>query len=313
MGRALRVEADGGSRGNPGVAGYGALVRDDTGRVVVELAEPLGTASNNVAEYRGMIAGLEAVLQIDPGASVEVAMDSKLVVEQMEGRWKIKHADMRELALRGRRLVEQIEAAEGSVRFTWIPRAQNSAADLLSNRGMDGDSVSDWVGEVLASEDGNSGPSAQSEAATLDAAHSPLAAPALPTEPTRVVLVAAGGDRAQAARGVGSLIGSGPASLLVWDEGATVGDLKALGAVAADGPAGRDLSGDSVSEAWRECIQLGGFVVVAASPAQVREVVAEILEVPPRARERLSIAAGSLTAIEAQPDGAITIAFVGRT
>ncbi|HEX5511009.1 MAG TPA: reverse transcriptase-like protein, partial [Actinomycetales bacterium] len=96
--RRLIVEADGGSRGNPGPAGYGALVRDAaTGEVLFEIGESIGTATNNVAEYRGLIAGLRAAADIDPGASVEVRMDSKLVVEQMTGRWKIKHEDMRRL------------------------------------------------------------------------------------------------------------------------------------------------------------------------------------------------------------------------
>ena len=111
MGRALRVEADGGSRGNPGIAGYGALVRDvDSGDLLVELAAPLGTASNNVAEYQGMLAGLAAAQRISADAEVLVAMDSKLVVEQMSGRWKIKHPDMRELALQGRDLVAAMSA-----------------------------------------------------------------------------------------------------------------------------------------------------------------------------------------------------------
>ncbi len=142
MGRALRVEADGGSRGNPGVAGYGALVRDPaTGRVLAERAAPLGTASNNVAEYSGLIAGLEAAMEIDPGADVDVAMDSKLVVEQMAGRWKIKHEDMRRLALEARDLAAAISAAGGSVTYRWVPRAQNTDADVLSNVGMDGRTV----------------------------------------------------------------------------------------------------------------------------------------------------------------------------
>ena len=99
MPRALIVEADGGSRGNPGVAGFGALVRDAaTVTVLLERAEPLGTASNNVAEYAGLLAGLEGALRLDPAPDIEVRMDSKLVVEQMSGRWKIKHEDMRRLA-----------------------------------------------------------------------------------------------------------------------------------------------------------------------------------------------------------------------
>ena len=99
---AVIVEADGGSRGNPGTAGYGALVRDArTGEVLAERAAPLGIASNNVAEYSGLVAGLQAVLDLGlaTDATVEVRMDSKLVVEQMSGRWKIKHPDMRPLAL----------------------------------------------------------------------------------------------------------------------------------------------------------------------------------------------------------------------
>ncbi|WP_409485477.1 bifunctional RNase H/acid phosphatase [Arsenicicoccus dermatophilus] len=142
MGGRLVVEADGGSRGNPGVAGYGALVRDAvTGRLLAERAAPLGKESNNVAEYSGLIAGLQAAALVDPGADVEVRMDSKLVVEQMSGRWKIKHEDMRRLALQARELCTARSAAGGSVTFTWIPRADNTAADTLSNDGMDGHTI----------------------------------------------------------------------------------------------------------------------------------------------------------------------------
>jgi ribonuclease H / adenosylcobalamin/alpha-ribazole phosphatase len=144
--RRLVVEADGGSRGNPGVAGYGAVVRDaDTGTVLVERAGPLGQRSNNVAEYQGLIAGLEAAAALAPGAGVEVRMDSKLVVEQMAGRWKIKHPDMRELARRAHDLL----AGLGEVRWTWVPREANRAADRLSNVGMDGRTV-DTLARALA-------------------------------------------------------------------------------------------------------------------------------------------------------------------
>ncbi|MEU6038255.1 bifunctional RNase H/acid phosphatase [Actinomadura sp. NPDC047616] len=133
-GRRLVVEADGGSRGNPGPAGYGALVRDAlTGEVLAEVAESIGTATNNVAEYRGLIAGLGAAAALDPSARVEVRMDSKLVVEQMSGRWKIKHPDMVPLALRAR----EIAAGLGSVSYTWIPRERNAHADRLANEAMD--------------------------------------------------------------------------------------------------------------------------------------------------------------------------------
>ena len=131
MSRRLVVEADGGSRGNPGPAAYGALVRDaDSGGVLIEVAEAFGEATNNVAEYRGLIAGLQAAARIDPDAELEVRLDSKLVVEQMGGGWRIKNAALRDLALQARRL------APGA-RYTWIPRAENAAADALVNEVLD--------------------------------------------------------------------------------------------------------------------------------------------------------------------------------
>ena len=90
------IEADGGSRGNPGPSSYGALVRDaDTGTVLAQRGETIGIATNNVAEYSGLIAGLEMAREHAPDViDVEVRMDSKLVIEQMAGRWKIKHQSM---------------------------------------------------------------------------------------------------------------------------------------------------------------------------------------------------------------------------
>ncbi|MBF6213093.1 bifunctional RNase H/acid phosphatase [Nocardia puris] len=135
------VEADGGSRGNPGPAGYGAVVFDaDHATVLAERRESIGVATNNVAEYRGLIAGLEAAAEL--GARiVSVRMDSKLVVEQMSGRWKVKHAAMIPLADRARRLVTGFDR----VTFAWIPRAQNSHADRLANEAMDDASLVDEV------------------------------------------------------------------------------------------------------------------------------------------------------------------------
>ncbi len=136
MGEAIRrvvVEADGGSRGNPGPAAYGALVKDaDTGRVLAEEGTTIGVASNNVAEYRGLIAGLHLAEQVAPGADIEVRMDSKLVVEQMSGTWKIKHPDMKPLALEANRL------APFGTTYTWVPREQNKHADRLANEALDG-------------------------------------------------------------------------------------------------------------------------------------------------------------------------------
>jgi probable phosphoglycerate mutase len=105
----------------------------DTGAVLAERAERIGIASNNVAEYRGLIAGLEAVRELDPTAEVEVRMDSKLVVEQMSGRWRIKHPDMRALALQARDILPTAQ-----VTYTWIPRAENGRADALVNDALDG-------------------------------------------------------------------------------------------------------------------------------------------------------------------------------
>jgi len=131
--RRLIVEADGGSRGNPGPAAYGALVRDaETGEVLVEIAEHIGTASNNVAEYRGAIAGLTAARDLDPEADVEVRMDSKLVVEQLSGRWQVKHPDMRALAKQARAVWPG-----GVIRYTWVPRERNKDADRLANEALD--------------------------------------------------------------------------------------------------------------------------------------------------------------------------------
>jgi ribonuclease HI len=127
------VEADGGSRGNPGPAGYGAVVLDaQSGEVLAEACEGIGVATNNVAEYRGLIAGLRAAIELG-GTDVEVRMDSKLVVEQMSGRWKIKHPAMQPLAAEAAGLVRQLD----SVRFGWIPRASNTRADRLANQAMD--------------------------------------------------------------------------------------------------------------------------------------------------------------------------------
>ncbi|WP_333740842.1 bifunctional RNase H/acid phosphatase [Streptomyces sp. IBSBF 2806] len=131
--REFIVEADGGSRGNPGPAGYGSVVIDAaTGETLAERAEYIGVATNNVAEYRGLVAGLRAARELDPSAKVRVRMDSKLVVEQMSGRWKIKHPDMKPLAAEAARVLPA-----GQVAYEWIPREQNKHADRLANEAMD--------------------------------------------------------------------------------------------------------------------------------------------------------------------------------
>jgi len=127
------AEADGGSRGNPGPAAYGALVRDAaTFEVVAEDKAFLGNQTNNYAEYSGLIAALELVKKLDSTASVEVRMDSKLVVEQMSGNWKIKHPGLRELALKARSILPH-----NQVTYKWVRRDDNFDADLLVNQALD--------------------------------------------------------------------------------------------------------------------------------------------------------------------------------
>lgn len=130
----LVIYADGGSRGNPGIAGSGTVVYDADGKTILrEIVYVVGQKStNNVAEYHGLLRGLEAAVEL--GADkVEFHMDSKLVVEQMNGRWKIKHPDMQKLAIKARKLVSQLN----SFQLDWVPRAKNKVADTLSNDAMD--------------------------------------------------------------------------------------------------------------------------------------------------------------------------------
>lgn len=136
------IEADGGSRGNPGPAAFGsALVNAETNEVIAARGETIGIASNNVAEYRGLIGGLELALEHTPDAEVEVRMDSKLVIEQMAGRWKIKHAAMKPLALEANVLAQQL----APITWTWVPRERNKRADALANAALDGTPISEVV------------------------------------------------------------------------------------------------------------------------------------------------------------------------
>jgi probable phosphoglycerate mutase len=131
MARHFVITADGGSRGNPGLAAYGAVVYENE-KIVKEVGAAIGVASNNVAEYQGLIAGLKAANEIDPAATILVKMDSKLVVEQMSGRWKVKHPNMKELA-------KQAFATHDPklVSYQWIPREENSHADSILNDVLD--------------------------------------------------------------------------------------------------------------------------------------------------------------------------------
>jgi ribonuclease H / adenosylcobalamin/alpha-ribazole phosphatase len=184
--RRLQVEADGGSRGNPGPAGYGAVVRDArTGEVLAEDCASLGRATNNVAEYSGLIAGLRAAGRLAPGADTEVRMDSKLVVEQMSGRWQVKHPDLRPLAAQARRAAGKL----GRVTYTWVPRARNTHADRLANQAMDaaegGGSSGAGPGTSRA------GRTSRKAAGNDDDAPAPAAWPAVtgPSQPSTLLLL----------------------------------------------------------------------------------------------------------------------------
>jgi ribonuclease HI len=131
------IQADGGARGNPGPAGSGAVVWDEKKKVVGEVSLFLGHTTNNVAEYTALIGAFE-LLHAEFGtkskeASVAVEMDSKLVIEQMKGAWKVKHPNMKPLQRRAGELASGFK----SVSFTHIPREKNSYADRLANEAMD--------------------------------------------------------------------------------------------------------------------------------------------------------------------------------
>jgi probable phosphoglycerate mutase len=311
-GRGLVVEADGGSRGNPGVAGYGALVRDEaTGALLVELAEPLGQASNNVAEYSGLLAGLKAAAEIDTGAVVHVRLDSKLVIEQMTGRWKIKHEDMRRLALEARDVCKAIEAAGGSVSFEWIPREKNKDADALSNDAMDGKSVrrvhtdsEELVGgEVSPEVDGPPArdlrlllvqiPSSEGAIERVVAAARPLIGP-----DTRVIS-APDAMAQEAARALADAASTEPETSADW---------------AADpGRAGSEPSDKASSAAYGRLRLDGGTVVVVTTRRGIVTVLAEVLGLGPDRFWSLATAPGSLTGVEVWADGTASIAFTNRT
>lgn len=127
------VEADGGSRGNPGPAGYGSVVwTADHATVLAESKQAIGRATNNVAEYCALIAGLEEAAKLG-ATEVAVSMDSKLVVEQMSGRWRVKHPDLAELNAQARALASRF----GRISYSWVPRERNASADRLANEAMD--------------------------------------------------------------------------------------------------------------------------------------------------------------------------------
>lgn len=124
---------DGGARSNPGPAGYGVYIVDEQGTVRAELAGSLGIATNNIAEYNGLIAALQWAVDHNLDA-ITIKGDSLLIIEQMRGNYKVKNEGLKPLHMRARMLVMQI----GNVKFEHVPREMNKDADRLSNVGMDG-------------------------------------------------------------------------------------------------------------------------------------------------------------------------------
>ena len=128
----LTVNVDGGARGNPGPAAIGVVVRNDDGAVVEQVGETIGKTTNNVAEYRALLRGLE--LATAHGADeVELIGDSELVVRQIEGRYKVKHADMKELHAQAKAILGDFDS--WSIRH--VKRGQNADADALVNEALD--------------------------------------------------------------------------------------------------------------------------------------------------------------------------------
>jgi len=124
---------DGGARGNPGPAGFGVRIESPDGALVEEFSEAIGVATNNVAEYRGLLAALEWA-RARGHHSVHVRSDSLLLVQQMLGNYKVKNAGLQPLHATARRLVAEI----GRVTFEHVGRARNAHADRLANAAMDG-------------------------------------------------------------------------------------------------------------------------------------------------------------------------------
>lgn len=290
--RRVVIEADGGSRGNPGPAAYGAVLKDaDTGAVIAEVAEPIGTATNNVAEYRGLIAALELAREHAAGAEVEVRMDSKLAIEQMAGRWKIKHAGLQPLAAQAQQLAGQV------VRWTWIPREQNAHADRLLNQALN-------QASSRRRADSQPEPAGGREPAGAGGADD--------DQPTTLMLLAAG-DAEQAAAGAYWLAAHDGAEVVVSsplrparEAGQVVADRLGVPLVVdddlAEPTAGEDESLPAAAQIRRALDRLlrerpGQTVVVVAQPAPIALLVALALDVPLHAVHRIQPAPGSVSLV----------------
>jgi ribonuclease HI len=128
----LTAHSDGGARGNPGPAGYGVVIKDETGKKVAALSEYLGHQTNNFAEYQGLIAALEYAIEKSPKA-LKVVSDSELMVKQIKGIYKVKNAVLQDLHGRAKELIAQLDWFSIGHAF----REQNQEADRLANEAMD--------------------------------------------------------------------------------------------------------------------------------------------------------------------------------
>jgi ribonuclease H / adenosylcobalamin/alpha-ribazole phosphatase len=127
-----RLSTDGGARGNPGPAAYGYVLEADDGTILAAHGETIGVATNNVAEYRALIAGLEKAIEVGVD-ELEVVSDSELLVKQMKGEYRVKNENLRPLAVQASRLARQV----GRVRWTLVRREHNELADRLVNEALD--------------------------------------------------------------------------------------------------------------------------------------------------------------------------------
>ena len=143
MSGSYRLRTDGGARGNPGPAGIGVVLEDPAGEVVAEIAKGIGHATNNVAEYRALIEGLELAAR-EGVKDLDVFSDSLLMVEQMKGRYKVKNPGLQPLHARARGLASTFDC----VRFQAVRRELNKAADALANQAMDEQEAAERGGAV---------------------------------------------------------------------------------------------------------------------------------------------------------------------
>ncbi len=128
----VRLFTDGGARGNPGPAAYGFVIEAEDGTILAAEGAPIGIATNNIAEYRGLIAGLERALDLALD-HVVVVSDSELMVKQMRGEYRVKNAALRDLSVQAGRLARKL----GRVEYTNVRRAENELADRLVNEALD--------------------------------------------------------------------------------------------------------------------------------------------------------------------------------